>query len=170
MVSARLVPLRGTLKVSTSWNSWMISALVWKPSARSSIETGCLRLRSMCTYRMSLMSVLNSTHEPRYGMIRARNSLRPFGWNSSLKNTPARTGAADDHPLGAVDDEGPLLGDAGQLAEVDLLLLDVADLQLRLGARFLVLDDEAQAHLQRHGEGETPSWHSSIPYFGSPVA
>src|SRR4030095_12576636 len=56
----------------------------------------------------------------------------------------------DDDALGAVDDEGAVLRHQRDVAEVDLLLLDVADgLDARL--RGLVPDDEADRHLQRHG-------------------
>ncbi len=34
------------------------------------------------------MSIVNSTHEPRNGMIRALNSLEPFGWIVSSNTTP----------------------------------------------------------------------------------
>ncbi len=34
------------------------------------------------------MSIVNSTHEPRKGMIRAENSRCPFGWMSSSNTTP----------------------------------------------------------------------------------
>ena len=34
------------------------------------------------------MSIVNSTHEPRNGMIRAENSRWPFGWVSSSNTTP----------------------------------------------------------------------------------
>jgi len=54
----------------------------------SSTDTGSFRFRSMCTYMMSLTSRLNSTQEPRYGMIRAVKSFFPFGWIWSSKNTP----------------------------------------------------------------------------------
>src|SRR6202011_5271993 len=47
----------------------------------------------------------------------------------------------DYHALGAVDDEGPVLGHERDLAEVDLLLLDVAD-RLRAGVGILVPDHE----------------------------
>ena len=42
----------------------------------------------MCTCMMSFTSRLNSTHEPRYGMMRAVKSSLPFGWVSSSKKTP----------------------------------------------------------------------------------
>ena len=59
---------------------------------------------------------------------------------------------ADDDALGAVDDEGAVVGHEGDVAHIDILLLDVLD---RLGASFLVHieHDEAQRHLQRRGIG-----------------
>src|SRR5262249_22243318 len=59
---------------------------------------------------------------------------------------------AHDDALGAVDDEGPVLGEHRDFAEVDLLLLDVAD-AAGLGVRILVVDDELDRDLERHGEG-----------------
>src|SRR5262249_30792345 len=57
-----------------------------------------------------------------------------------------------DHAVGAVDDERAVLRHQRDVAEVDLLLLDVADgLDARLG--ILVPDHEADRHLQRHGVG-----------------
>ncbi len=57
----------------------------------------------------------------------------------------------DDDALGAVDDEGAVLGQERDLAEIDLLLLDVADL-LRAGGRLLFIHDQADLDLERHGE------------------
>src|SRR5713101_3273758 len=61
----------------------------------------------------------------------------------------------DHHALGAVDDERAVLRHQRNLAEVDLLLLDVAD---RLGARLLVLvpDHQAHHHLDRGRVGHAP--------------
>ncbi len=58
----------------------------------------------------------------------------------------------DDHPLGAVDDEGALLRHQRDVAHVDVLLLDVLD---GAGAGVLVVleHDQAQLDLQRRGEG-----------------
>src|SRR4029079_6053859 len=58
----------------------------------------------------------------------------------------------DNDALGAVDDERAVLGHQRNVAEVDLLLLDVAD-GLDAGLRVLVPDHEADRHLQRHGVG-----------------
>ena len=58
----------------------------------------------------------------------------------------------DDDALGAVDDEGAVLRHQRDVAEVDLLLLDVAD-GLDAGLGVLVPDHEADRHLQRHGVG-----------------
>src|SRR5690606_29740586 len=54
----------------------------------------------------------------------------------------------DDDPLGAVDDESPGLRHERDLAEVDLLLLDVTD-GLDAGLLVHVPDDEADHHLER---------------------
>ena len=59
---------------------------------------------------------------------------------------------ADDDALGAVDDERAVLGHQRDLAEVDLLLLDVADQALAALAR-AVVDDELDRDLDRRGEG-----------------
>ncbi len=58
----------------------------------------------------------------------------------------------DDHPLGAVDDEGALVGHERNVAHVDVLLLDVLD---RAGAGFFVRleHDQAQLDLQRRRVG-----------------
>ncbi len=62
---------------------------------------------------------------------------------------------ADDDALGAVDDEGAVVGHQRDLAEVDLLLLHVPD---GLRARLLVLvpDHEPDDHLDGRGEGHPP--------------
>ena len=61
----------------------------------------------------------------------------------------------DHHPLGAVDDEGALLGHERQLAEIHLLLPHLAH---GLGLGFLVVVDdlEPQRHLQGDREGHAP--------------
>ena len=59
---------------------------------------------------------------------------------------------ADDDALGAVDDERAVLGHQRDVAEVDLLLLDVAD-GLDAGLGILVPDHQPDRHLQRHGVG-----------------
>ena len=57
----------------------------------------------------------------------------------------------DDDALGAVDDEGAVVGHERNVAHVDILLLDVLD---RLGAGLLVdiEHDQAQRHLERRGD------------------
>ena len=55
------------------------------------------------------------------------------------------------HALGAVDDEGAVLGHERDLAHVDVLLLDVLH---ALAGGFAVVDDEAHAHAQGRGVGE----------------
>ena len=59
-----------------------------------------------------------------------------------------------DDAFGAVDDERAARRHQGDVTEVDLLLLDVAD---RLGAGFgiLVPNDQADRHPQRHRVGHT---------------
>ena len=53
--------------------------LVEKPMARNSSDTGIFRRRSMCTYRISLISRLNSSQGPFVGRIRAEKRRFPFG-------------------------------------------------------------------------------------------
>ena len=55
------------------------------------------------------------------------------------------------HPLGAVDDEGAVLGHERDFAHIDLLLLHLLD---RLVGRFLVVDDQSHPHPERRGIGE----------------
>ena len=95
------------------------------------------------------MSYSNSTHEPRYG-----NDLRDVERLVFRVEEGARRAVQlrDDDALGAVDDEGAVLGHQRDVAEVDLLLLDVAD-GLDAGLGVLVPDHQADRHLQRHGVG-----------------
>src|SRR6267142_4213173 len=58
----------------------------------------------------------------------------------------------DDDALGAVDDERAVVRHQRDVAEVDLLLLDVAD-GLDAGLGILVPDDETDRDLQRHRVG-----------------
>src|SRR5207248_9593597 len=58
----------------------------------------------------------------------------------------------DDDARGTVDDEGAVLRHQRDVAEIDLLLLDVAD-GLDAGLRILVPDHETDGHLERHGVG-----------------
>ena len=58
----------------------------------------------------------------------------------------------DDHPLGAVDDEGALAGHERDVAHVDVLLLDVLD-RARAGLLIGLEHDQAQLDLQRRGVG-----------------
>ena len=58
---------------------------------------------------------------------------------------------ADDDPLGAIDHEGAVRGHQRDLAEVDLLLLDVLD-GARAGLGIDVPDDQLDGHLERRGE------------------
>src|SRR6185437_8113944 len=59
---------------------------------------------------------------------------------------------ADDDALGAIDDEGAVGRHQRDVAEEDLLLLDVAD-ALVPGLGVLVVDGEADGHLERRREG-----------------
>ncbi len=70
-----------------------------------------------------------------------------------VEERPGRTvELRDDDALGAVDDERAVVRHQRDIAEVDLLLLDVADgLDARLG--ILVPHDKADGHLQGHGVG-----------------
>ncbi len=58
----------------------------------------------------------------------------------------------DDDALGAVDDEGAVVGHERHVAHVDILLLDVLD-RLRAGVLVDIEHDETQRHLQRRGIG-----------------
>ena len=60
---------------------------------------------------------------------------------------------ADDHALGAVDDERAVVRHQGHVAHVDRLLLDVAD-RARAGVLVEVPHDQAQGHLERRGVGQ----------------
>ncbi len=42
----------------------------------------------MYAYITLLISVENSTHDPRNGMMRAEYIMVPFGWTDSEKKTP----------------------------------------------------------------------------------
>ncbi len=61
---------------------------------------------------------------------------------------------ADDHALGAVDDEGAVVRHQRNVAEEDFLLLHVADGAVA-GLRVLVVDGETHGDLQRSGVGHT---------------
>ena len=60
---------------------------------------------------------------------------------------------ADDHALGAVDDEGAVVGHQRQLAEIDLLLAHVLDRLLGAGG-FLVVHHQAHLDAQRRRVGQ----------------
>jgi hypothetical protein len=59
---------------------------------------------------------------------------------------------ADDDALGAVDDEGAVLGHQRNVAVENFLLLDVAD-GFRAGVRILVVNGQADGDLERRGVG-----------------
>ncbi len=58
----------------------------------------------------------------------------------------------DDHPLGAVDDEGALVRHERDVAHVDVLLLDVLD-RARAGLLVGLEHDQPQLHLERRSVG-----------------
>ena len=93
------------------------------------------------------MSTVNSTHEPRNGMMRDEISRWPFGCVALLEHDAGRpVELADDDALGAVDDEGAERREQRQLTEIDLLLDDVAR---ALDAVDFLVDDELQRRLER---------------------
>ncbi len=59
----------------------------------------------------------------------------------------------DDDPLGAVDDEGAVVGHERHVAHVDVLLLDILD---GLGGGILVVDDQPHPHPQGNSVGHAP--------------
>ena len=62
---------------------------------------------------------------------------------------------AHHHPLGAIDNEGAVLGHQRQGAEINLLLLDVPD-GLGLGIRTQIVDHQAHPYLHGHFKGHAP--------------
>ena len=56
---------------------------VSSPTARSSVVTGILRLRSTLTLSRSLLDVSNSSHAPRFGITLAACSMRPVAGSSA---------------------------------------------------------------------------------------
>ena len=90
-----------------------------------------------------------SSHEPRYGMMRALYSSLPDVRLAAVvveEHARRTVQLRDDDALGAVDDEGAVLGHERDLAHVDLLLLHVLD---RLVRRLAVVDHQAHGHAQR---------------------
>ena len=103
---------------------------------------------------MSFGSNSKSSHEPRYGMTRARVEQLAARVRLALVVVEEDAGAAvqlaDDDALGAVDDERTGVRHQRDLAEVDLLLLDVADDALAAVAG--VVDHQLRRHLDRRRE------------------
>ena len=62
---------------------------------------------------------------------------------------------AHHHPLGAIDNEGAVLGHHRQGAEIDLLLLDVPD-GLGFGVRPQIVNHQAHPYLHGHFKGHAP--------------
>ncbi len=108
----------------------------------------------MRTYMMSLWSNSKSSHEPLYGMMRRRIEQLAARVRLALVVVEEHAGATmelrDDDALGTVDDEGTGLGHQRDLAEVDLLLLDVAHDALATLAG--VVDHELGRDLDRRRE------------------
>ena len=97
------------------------------------------------------MSTVNSTHEPRNGMMRAEMRRWPFGCVDFLEHDARRAvELADDDALGAVDDERAERREQRQLTEIDLLLDDVARPLLLVD---VLVDDELQRRLERRRVG-----------------
>ncbi|GBC83424.1 hypothetical protein HRbin10_02572 [bacterium HR10] len=85
------------------------------------------------------------------------DDLAQVGVNRRLLEVDARTPVQlrDDDPLRPVDDERPVLRHERDLAEIDLLLLDVAHLSAT-GLLVHVEDRQPKLHLHRHGVGHAP--------------
>ena len=60
----------------------------------------------------------------------------------------------DDHPFGAIDDEGAVIGHQRQFAHVDFVFLDVLDL-MGTGLGVLVHQHQPQPHSQRRGVSQS---------------
>ncbi len=107
-------------------------------SARSSVVTGSLRLRSMRTLTRPFLSISSSSQEPRDGIrLAVKTCLVDV---LRLHDVGAR-GAHQlrhDHALGAVDDEGALVGHPREVAQEHGLLADLARVQV--GERHLDVD------------------------------
>ena len=103
---------------------------------------------------MSFGSNSKSSHEPRYGMTRARVEELAARVRLALvvieEDARAAVQLADDDALGTVDDERTGVRHQRDLAEVDLLLLDVADDALAAVAG--VVDHQLRRHLDRRRE------------------
>ena len=110
-------------------NSARMSSLV-RPRALRKTVTDCLRLRSMRTPTWSRLSISNSSHAPRLGMMRAETMSLSEVLSGVLVEVDA--GRADelrhDDTLGAVDDERALAGLEREVAHEDRLGLDLTGL------------------------------------------
>ena len=74
---------------------------------------------------------------------------------------------AHDDALGTIDDEGTVLRHEWDLAEVDLLLFDVANALLTRISSFVSQTTKADDHLDVGAANVMPRWrHSSMLYFG----
>src|SRR5206468_3237748 len=65
------------------------------PEGPSSAVAGNFFFLSMWTKITSWMSIVNSTHEPRNGMMRAENRRCPLGWMLSSNTTPGERCSCD---------------------------------------------------------------------------
>ena len=127
------------------------------PSARRMIVTGSLRRRSMRANTAVLGVELEV--EPRAAVGNDAGGEQQLARRMALATVVVEEHARrtvqlrDDDALGAVDDEGAVVGHQRQVAEVDLLLAHVLD--GLLGARgFLVEHDQAHLDAQRRGVGQ----------------
>ncbi len=97
------------------------------------------------------MSSVNSTHDPRNGMIRAENSRVPFGWTLSSNTTPGeRCSWLTITRSAPFTTNVPCCGEQRKVPEIHFLLEDVRG-PLFAFAEILV-HDESKSRLQRSGE------------------
>ena len=110
-------------------NSARMSSLV-RPRALRKTVTDCLRLRSMRTPTWSRLSISNSSHAPRLGMMRAETMSLSEVLSGVLVEVDAGRAdeLRDDDTLGAVDDERALAGLEREVAHEDRLGLDLTGL------------------------------------------
>ena len=113
--------------ISEKPNRSRICSLV-QPSALSSTVTGWRRLRSIRTPTVSRLSTSNSSQAPRPGMTLTRVQVLLGALVDRVVEVDAGRAhqLADHDTLGAVDDEGALLGHHREIAHEHRLALDLA--------------------------------------------